>query len=371
MASTYTPNLRFNKQGVGDNVGLWGGVVNTQLDLIEDAIGSNVSVALVAGNNVLTPADGTVDNARYMSLTFSGALAAAASVVAPDAEKMFVLRNNTTGSQTITFKNSAGTGIVVPSDSIMTVYCDGTSVRQLTPAFVAGTPSFTTVSAQVGNFGSLGVLTTVSASIGIFNAGLTAASVNTSVLIANLLTATSITLNGSLNVLNGNIATQVVNASARVSAFQMNSSFVSTSSLNVTGRVSISGTEVNIPNGLVSASAGSFTNLRATTVSVSSITANGVVLRGYFAAGKLPATGAATSTVNVDSVVSSGTGVKDVLFTSAAPGGDYFVNAVGNNADGTLTFINIPSASAAGFRINTYNNSSIAANKEVTFVVFT
>lgn len=258
MASTFTPNLRFNKQGVGDNVGLWGGVVNTQFDLLEDAIASNVSVALVAGNNTLTTADGTVDNARHFAITFSGALAAAASVIAPDVQKMFVLQNNTTGGQTITFKNSAGTGVVVPSGGIMTVYCDGTSVRQLTPTFSGGSPSFTTVSAAVGNFGSLGVLTTVSASVGIFNAGLTATSVGTSVLSATVATITSANIPTIFS--NSTINANVVNCSARLSALVIQGALVSTSALNVVGVVSV-GTAVNVPTGRVSASAGSFTTI--------------------------------------------------------------------------------------------------------------
>jgi len=169
MASTFTNNLRFNKQSKGDNSGTWGVVLNLQLDLIEDAISGVQSLTLVDGDNLLTQVNGDIDTSRPKTLVVSGELTTAATIIAPDTEFVKVVANKTIGDKVVTFRTSSGTGVVVPSSSAMIVYSDGASVYPAAPAanvdgstFISSSVSVTNlnavqVSASKGNFYNLTV----------------------------------------------------------------------------------------------------------------------------------------------------------------------------------------------------------------------
>jgi hypothetical protein len=61
-----------------------------------------------------------------MIVDLTGSLAAARDVTVPSVSKVYVIRNSTTGSQVVTVKTAAGTGIVIPDGSTIWVWCDGT-----------------------------------------------------------------------------------------------------------------------------------------------------------------------------------------------------------------------------------------------------
>jgi hypothetical protein len=94
----------------------------------------------------LTVSNGTADQSRNMFITLTGTLSAARNVICPSVSKMYVVTNSTTGSQTITFKTSAGTGIAVANGQRRVLYCDGVNVLDATTSvtsliFDAGTVS--------------------------------------------------------------------------------------------------------------------------------------------------------------------------------------------------------------------------------------
>jgi hypothetical protein len=61
----------------------------------------------------------------------SGALTGDRDLEVPDFEKQYLIRNNTSGAQTVTVKTVAGTGVVVPQGAMTIVVCDGTDVLTL------------------------------------------------------------------------------------------------------------------------------------------------------------------------------------------------------------------------------------------------
>lgn len=138
MASTYSPSLRIELIGTGDQSGLWGETTNNNLGgLIEQAITGYQSIAITDTDYTLTALNGSVDQARNAILRFTsiGSLSATRNVIIPAAEKTYVIKNDTTGSQSITVKTSSGTGVTVIAGGTTFVYCDGTDVYQASQYF--------------------------------------------------------------------------------------------------------------------------------------------------------------------------------------------------------------------------------------------
>jgi len=143
MASTYTSDLRLNKQGIGDNNNTWGTVVNTQLDLLDNAISGTVTVNVTTGSNVtLTTANGTSDEARNMVIKMSGTPTANINIIVPAVSKLYIIdATDLAGSFGVTVKPTAGTGVQFTAGQTGVVTCDGTDVIEIfrsTTSFVSG-----------------------------------------------------------------------------------------------------------------------------------------------------------------------------------------------------------------------------------------
>jgi hypothetical protein len=131
MASTYSPSLRLELMGTGDQSGTWGVTTNTNLGtLLEQSITGYLSKAMADTNQTLTSLDGASDEARNMVVEVTGALTGTKNVIVPTAEKIYLAKNSTTGGFAVTFKTSAGTGVAVAAGTAQWVYCDGTNVVQ-------------------------------------------------------------------------------------------------------------------------------------------------------------------------------------------------------------------------------------------------
>lgn len=133
MASTYSPTLRLELIGTGDQSGLWGDTTNTNLGaLIEQAITGVESIPMLDANYTLTALNGSVDEARNAVLIFTSgvALTATRDVIIPNVEKIYIVKNSTTGSQSLNVTTSGGTGYTVPNGQVGFLYCDGTDCFQ-------------------------------------------------------------------------------------------------------------------------------------------------------------------------------------------------------------------------------------------------
>jgi len=128
MASTYSQSLRIQLIGTGDQSGVWGTSTNTNLGtLIEQAITGVQTITLSGSTYTLTSFNGIVDEARNAALSFVGSLSANCTVIAPAANKVYIVRNNTTGGQTVTMSVGAGSTVVVPNGQTFIVYTDGSN----------------------------------------------------------------------------------------------------------------------------------------------------------------------------------------------------------------------------------------------------
>ena len=126
MASTYSDQLRLEKQADGENENTWGQIANKQFELLEEAIAGRLALAVGGTDVTLTPTDGDFDQARNMFLDVSGVLTDNVSLIAPATPKMYVIQNATTGAFALSVKTAAGVPAVIPQGEIQIAVCDGT-----------------------------------------------------------------------------------------------------------------------------------------------------------------------------------------------------------------------------------------------------
>ena len=135
MASTFSTSQKFELIATGEKAGLWGSTTNTNLQLVEEAVGGYLSLDVASSDQTLTIANGASSNGRNMIIKFTGTLAGNRSVTVPDSiEKMYLIEDGTsrsTSDYTLTFKTASGTGVTMPVGSKMVVYSDGTNIVQL------------------------------------------------------------------------------------------------------------------------------------------------------------------------------------------------------------------------------------------------
>jgi hypothetical protein len=127
MASTYS-NLKIQLMATGENSGTWGTVTNTNLGTaLEEAIVGSADVTFSSSTVTLTLSDtNSSQTARNLRLNLTGTSGGAQNLVVPAIEKVYIINNGC--ADTITVKNSTGTGIAVPAGKTMWVYNNGTNV---------------------------------------------------------------------------------------------------------------------------------------------------------------------------------------------------------------------------------------------------
>ncbi len=134
MVSTPTTRLRVEKQGLGDNLNVWGDTkLNEALSRLEEGIASVTTIAISGASTTLTSSNYVADQARSAALVFTGTLSANSTVTVPGVEKLYLVVNNTTqGAYSLTIKTAAGTGVALRPGP-QTVYCNATDVFRGTP----------------------------------------------------------------------------------------------------------------------------------------------------------------------------------------------------------------------------------------------
>ena len=155
MPSTYN-NLGIQLMATGENAGTWGTKTNTNLDLIAETWGY-ISIDVASGDVTLAMTDGTAANGRNFILELTGTLAgnrilnipATAGTGPVNIEKAFLVLDKTTrtGSNfTLTFKVTSATGVIIPPNSNILCYHNGTDI--LTSGMVSTRGSAATLATQ-------------------------------------------------------------------------------------------------------------------------------------------------------------------------------------------------------------------------------
>ena len=131
MANSTSSFLKLTVQATGENSGTWGQITNTNLLIVEQAIGGYDTFNITNANRALTFSNGAVSNGKNAVIKLTGTITTNINVTIPDSiEKTFIVANGTTGAYTVTFKTSSGSGVTWATTDKTTkmVFSDGTNV---------------------------------------------------------------------------------------------------------------------------------------------------------------------------------------------------------------------------------------------------
>ena len=145
MASTYSPSLRIELIGAGDQAGTWNTTTNSNLGtIIESAIAGYVAVSVTSANQAFTALDGAADQARNAVIALTTTTVANFAVYAPPQEKTYVIYNTTAyvatvyNSTVLGNTTAAGLGVAVAAGSKVVIFSDGTNFRSVDATSFSG-----------------------------------------------------------------------------------------------------------------------------------------------------------------------------------------------------------------------------------------
>jgi hypothetical protein len=368
MASGYSPKLKFELIGSGEQAGLWGTTTNKNIgELIEQAIAGVTTVDLtgISGDYTLSSLDGTVDQARSAVISCSGAAAAAINIIIPTSTKLYVFRNAC--GKTITIKTAGQVGgVVLASGEANSVFCDGanalaglvTAGSGTIPVSGGGTGNTSFTAGYLKSPGGTTQLTTaatipatdISGQVGVANGGTGASSLASGGLLIGNGTGTVASLTGGVNgyvpTWNGSTWVSTAPSAAGVTYFNSRQGNVTLSSSDVTGALGYtpaSTSQVNTVNPTFSSSVTSPTYYVGNT-------SNSIQLEGG-------GIGFTTSGLQANKFTSSGLGTNNVLATGTLGAGGLLATNFNLSVKGT-----IPGQSCAYFESYSGGSSCIGVN---------
>ncbi len=133
MATIYSSDLKLSIMATGENAGTWGQITNTNLYLLQQAIGGYEAISIAGGaqTTALTMSNGAISNARNAVIKLTGTITGNQVVTIPTAiEKTYVVANGTVGAFTVEFKQAGGTGVTFAAadKSTKILFADGTNI---------------------------------------------------------------------------------------------------------------------------------------------------------------------------------------------------------------------------------------------------
>ena len=131
MASTFTTNTGIEKPGVGEQSGTWGTTTNENFDIIDRALNGVTGIALTTNSDTSTlntdTTSGALSDGMFKVLQYTGTLDSAHTVtITPNtAAKVYLVFNNTSGSQNLIFSQGTGANATSVPGETAWIYADG------------------------------------------------------------------------------------------------------------------------------------------------------------------------------------------------------------------------------------------------------
>jgi hypothetical protein len=164
MPSSYSTDLKLELMVTGENAGTWGDITNTNLNILQQAIAGYQTVALNATTGAtLTFSNGITSNGKNAVIDLTGTITSSVNVIIPDGiEKVYVVKNSTTGSFAVTLKTTSGTGptFSTTDKGYKYVYSDGSNVNEIS---LASPPGGSNYQVQYNDNGAFGAITNTTA----------------------------------------------------------------------------------------------------------------------------------------------------------------------------------------------------------------
>lgn len=173
MASSPSTSLRLELMSPGDKANTWGTITNTNLgSLLEQAICGYIDINLTSNaTKTLTPSNYALDEARSAVLNITGVITATVSIIAPTAPKIYIIRNSTTGGQSIVIKTLSGAGVTIANGKMSIVFCNGSGFEELIPKLADNATTAVNLSGSQTNYATLGRVNSVANMLGWKNFG--------------------------------------------------------------------------------------------------------------------------------------------------------------------------------------------------------
>lgn len=149
MPTTFTSNLGIAKPGNGEQDGVWGSLVNTNMDILDRAVNGVLGLTLSGISSTLTTTDGTFagNDGLYKVLSLQGSPSGTHTItIAPnDAQKVYLVYNTT--AQSVVFTQGSGGNVTVAAGDSAIIYCNGvgpgSAVTNLTDHFAMNSVKIT------------------------------------------------------------------------------------------------------------------------------------------------------------------------------------------------------------------------------------
>ena len=125
MPRSYTPNLGIIKPADGEEDGVWGDLVNDNMDILDVAINGVLSLSLSGTSSTLTTSDGLVSDGQYRLLVLGGSPSGTHTItISPsDADKVYFVNNTT--AQSVVFTQGSGGNVTIATGDSAVIYANG------------------------------------------------------------------------------------------------------------------------------------------------------------------------------------------------------------------------------------------------------
>ena len=156
MASTYSTDAQLEIVATGEKAGQWGGINNTNLQILEQTATGVLDVDISAGSSTLVLTDGATSTGKNIYLRLYGTLAASRTVTMPvTANRVWIMKDDTVrGASNYTVGVLTASGSTQPIPPGATVLCKSngseTVVTVLEKGYATITDSNTPYTAVAG-----------------------------------------------------------------------------------------------------------------------------------------------------------------------------------------------------------------------------
>ena len=130
MASTYSTNAQLEIIATGEKAGQWGGINNTNLQILEQTSTGVLDVDISAGSSTLVLTDGAQSTGKNVYFRLYGTLAANRTITMPGtAERVWIMKDDTvrgTSNYTVGVLTASGTEQPIPPGATVLCKSNGT-----------------------------------------------------------------------------------------------------------------------------------------------------------------------------------------------------------------------------------------------------
>ena len=134
MASTYSTDTKLELITTGEKAGQWGGITNTNLQILEQVASGVLDVDMASGDVTLALTDGATSNGKNQYLRLYGTLTANRTITMPSgSDRVWIMKDdtsrNTTNNYTLGVLTASGTTKKIPIGA--TVLCKSNGTQTL------------------------------------------------------------------------------------------------------------------------------------------------------------------------------------------------------------------------------------------------